>query len=121
MKKETFIELIISVAFVLLLILLLNPFNFWMPTSVQMMLIALVVIVFALFASFVWREKARDEREEYHKMTAGRIGYLAGIAILVLGVVVQAFSHTLDPWLVSALGVMVVTKIAALVYSRSTH
>jgi len=121
MKKDTLIELVISLSFIVLLVLLLNPFNFWMPTSIQMLLIALVVIVFALFASFVWREKARDEREEYHKMTAGRIGYLAGIAILVLGVVVQAFAHALDPWLVSALGVMVITKIVALVYSRSTH
>lgn len=121
MKKETLIEITISGIFIILLILLLNPFNFWMPSAIQMTLLALIVIVFAGFASLVWHEKAQDEREEYHKMIAGRVGYLLGTAVLVAGIIFQAFSHMLDPWLVGALGVMVIGKILAMIYTRSTQ
>ena len=82
-----------------------------------MMLSALLVVVFAFFASFVWREHAGDERESMHRMFAGRVGFLAGCAMLVAGIVFQSFSHTTDPLLVITLGIMIFAKIGALIYS----
>jgi len=119
MQKENIKnEIIISVSFIVLLVLLLNPFGFWMPSSIVYLLLTALVVVFAVFASFLWRESASDEREELHRRIAGRVGYLAGTSALVLGIVVQGVTSHVDPWLAVVLGVMVVGKIAGHLYSR---
>ena len=105
----------------MLLVLLLNPFDFWMPSALLMLLVAGLVAIFVLFVSFIWRENAEDERESLHKSMAGRAAFLAGASVLVAAIVVQSFSHTLDPWLVIALGVMILTKIVGLVYGRMKY
>ena len=113
--------IILPIAVVLLLGLLVNPFGFWMPSAMAMMLMAALVIAFALFAAFFWRERARDEREHLHRLLAGRIAFLVGAGILVLGIVVQTARHELDPWLAAALAGMILGKIAGLIYGRSRH
>lgn len=118
MKNNLLQEASISGILVILLIFFLNPFDFWMPTALLMMMVLGLVVVFALFASFVWRENHRDEREGLHKMMAGRIAFLVGTALLTLGIIVQSFNHDLDPWLVFSLSGMIVAKIATLVYGR---
>lgn len=82
------------------------------------MMIFGLVILFCIFASFIWKENARDERENLHKMIAGRIAFLAGSAVLVIGIVLQSLSHQLDVWLVITLVVMILAKAAGLIYSR---
>jgi len=89
-----------------------------MPTTLLMMMILGLVAVFALFASFVWRENHRDEREGLHKMMAGRAAFLVGTALLTLGIIVQSLSHNLDPWLVLTLGGMIVAKVISLIYGQ---
>jgi len=119
MQKENIKnEIIISASFIILLVLLLNPFDFWMPSSMVYFLLTALVVVFAIFASFLWKERASDEREEMHRQIAGRIGYLAGTLVLVLGIVVQGVTSHVDPWFAVVLGVMVVGKIAGHLYSR---
>jgi len=120
MKQNKVInEISISIVLVLLVVLFLDPFMLWMPDTLIYMLVAALVVLFVVFAGFVWRERVLDEREQLHKMVAGRIGYLVGTGVLVLGVVVQtAVSHP-DPWLVVALGAMVLGKLIGLLYSRS--
>ena len=113
-KKEIFIAIIL----VVLLVLLNNPFSLWMPSSVLMTLVVALAVIFAVFAGLLWRERARDEREEHHRANAGRIAFLAGTSVLVLGIVIQSFQHNLDVWLVYALGVMLLSKIFALIYSK---
>ncbi|MCH8251491.1 MAG: hypothetical protein IID36_03455 [Planctomycetes bacterium] len=122
MEKDTQNEIIVAVVFILLILLFLNPFGLWMPDTLVYMLIAGVIILFALFAGFVWKERARDEREQLHKMIAGRLAYLAGTGVLVLGIAVQGFtlSHV-DPWLLFALLAMILGKIVGFFYSRSRH
>jgi hypothetical protein len=51
-------------------------------------------------------------------MLAGRIAFLAGSAILLLGIVVQTYFHALDPWLVAALAAMVIAKMVGNAYAR---
>mgnify|MGYP000452539675 CR=1 FL=1 len=121
MKNNLLQEISVSVVLIVLLILFLNPFGFWMPPVLLMIMVLGLVVVFALFASFIWRENARDEREGLHKMMAGRIAFLAGTSVLVIGIIVQSFKHELDLWLVLTLGAMILAKIIGLIYSRARH
>ena len=101
---------------ILLLVLLINPFHFWMPTMAHMTLLAGAVVVFGLFSSFVLREHAGDEREDIHRMFADRIAFLAGAAMLTVGILYQIYYDMLDVWLVAVLVVMILTKIAMRLY-----
>ena len=122
MKNNFFIaEVTIAVALIALTLLLLNPVGSWMPDMATELLILGVLVIFAVFANFVWRESARDERELLHRLIAGRVAFLVGTAGLVVGVIAQALRGTVDPWLVGGLVVMVLAKIAGLVYSQLKH
>ena len=118
MKNNFSQEIIVSSIMIILLVLLLNPFDFWMPNSLLFTMVLALILFFALFASFVLRENTQDEREELHKSTAGRTGFLIGSGMLVFGIVVQCFQHNLDIWLVITLVAMVLAKIVGLVYGR---
>jgi len=118
MKNNLLQEISISGILIILLVLFLNPFGFWMPNALLMMTVLGFVVVFVVFASFVWKENSRDEREGLHKMMAGRIAFLVGTAILVIGIIVQSFKHELDFWLVLTLGTMILAKIIGLIYGR---
>ena len=89
-----------------------------MPSALFMMMVLGLVVVFVVFASFVWKENSRDEREGLHKMIAGRIAFLVGAALLVIGIVVQSFKHELDFWMVCTLGAMILAKIIGRIYGR---
>lgn len=111
-------EIITSVILVLLLALILNPFDFWMPNMMHMMVLAIIVAAFGTFASLVLRERAIDERENVHRMFADRIAFLSGSTILVVGIFIQALDDNIDPWLIATLVVMVLAKTLALLYSQ---
>jgi len=119
MKNNVTKEIAVSGVLIVLTVLLLNPFHFWMPEMMVMLMLALTFIVFALFAIFVLNEKAQDERELAHRMHSGRVAFLVGSALLTLGVIVQALHHAVDPWLVVALVVMILSKIIARIYGES--
>ncbi len=111
------LEIISGILLVIFGFLLTDPVGSYMPSGVAMTGLALAVLAFGTFVSFVLRERPRDEREEIHRGFAGRVGFLAGAGILMLGIVLQSLAHTLDPWLVYALIAMVVGKIVALLWS----
>jgi len=122
MQNKIFLsELIVSVILIILLLLLLNPFGFWMPNTLLMMMTAGLVVVFAIYVNFFWKENARDEREGFHKMIAGRIAFLAGTGTLVVGIIIQSFQHNLDFWLVATLSIMIIAKIIGRIYSQVKH
>ena len=101
-------------------ILLANPFHFWMPDILVMCMLTLTVITFVLFALFILREKAQDEREVVNKMLSGRVAFIAGSGVLVVGIIIQELHQALDPWLVLALVVMVLAKLFTRIY-RDSH
>ncbi|HEY4516699.1 MAG TPA: hypothetical protein VJG64_02030 [Candidatus Paceibacterota bacterium] len=111
-------EITISVLFLLILLAFLDPVMIFMPSPALYMAMAGMVILFAFFAGLVWRERARDERDELHKMLAGRIGYLLGAVTLLVGILVESAAGHVDPWLVYGLGAMVVGKLVGLFWSR---
>jgi uncharacterized membrane protein len=100
---------------------MINPNDFWMPSKANMMLVAALAVLFIVFASFVWREKAVDERESLHKHIAARFAYLAGTSTLVIGVIMQSFQHMVDNWLVITLGVMILAKAVGFLYARKKY
>jgi len=116
--KNKISEILVPVLLIILLVLFLNPFGFWMPTALVMTMLCFLVIIFLIFGVFLWKEKAGDEREQVHKMLSGRVAFLVGAGVLVLGIVVQEYRHNLDPWLIYALTAMILAKIGTLWYSR---
>lgn len=115
-------ELFLSIALIVFAIILFNPSNMFMPNMFQMLALALLVVCVGLFAGLVVHESTSDEREQLHRDRAGRIGYTAGIVIVLIGVVVQSLKHTpVDKWLLSALVAMVLCKIIARAYNRHTY
>lgn len=115
--KNNLKEIIVTLCLIVLAILLLNPFHFWMPDMMVVCMLAITLGLFALFASFIIRENTFDERENQHRALAGRNAFLGGAGLLTLGIVVQGYTHTVDPWLVLALIAMIVVKIATRIWS----
>ena len=105
---------------VLLAIVFLDPLMILMPKVALYSAMAAFFILFVLYATTVWKERAGDEREYLHRAAAGRVAYLAGAGTLVVGIIYQAFVlHSVDPWLVLALAVMVLAKSGGLHYLQS--
>lgn len=118
MKNKTVIkEIVVPLALIVLAVLLLNPFHFWMPDMMVMSMLAITLVVFGIFASFVLGEKVADERDGAHRTLAGRNAFLTGSTVLMLGIVTEAYAHSVDPWLVIALIAMTVVKIATRIWS----
>lgn len=118
--KNNLKETLVTTAMIAIAILLLNPFYFWMPDMLVMCMLAFALVLFGIFASFILREKAVDEREEQHKSLAGRNAFLVGSGVLMFGIIVQGYTHTVDPWLVVTLIGMVVAKLVTRYWS-DTH
>jgi hypothetical protein len=110
-------EIIVTAALVVIAILLLNPLHFWMPDIMVMSMLAAALGLFGIFASFILRESMIDERDGQHRTLAGRNAFLAGSGVLTLGIVIQGYAHTVDPWLVIALIVMIIVKIGTRMWS----
>lgn len=119
--KNNFVEGVIAFVLVVLLVFLANPFDLFMPSMMQMLAVALAGLLFILFAGFVWREQAEDEREELHRFLAARFAYLVGAGILMLAVLVQSFAHMLDPWIILALIGMLIAKIVGRMYAKRRY
>jgi hypothetical protein len=115
--KNNIIETIVTVCLIAIAILLLNPFHFWMPDMMVVAMLAVTLGLFGVFASFILREKMFDERDGQHRTLAGRNAFLTGSGVLTLGIVIQGYSHSVDPWLVIALITMIVVKIATRIWS----
>lgn len=122
MKNNLFLnEITISIILIILLILFLNPLDFLMPSPFVTMLIIFLIAVFGIFTAVIWREKPRDEREGFHSMYAGRLAFLTGSTILVIGIVVQELHHITDPWLIYALAGMTIAKILGFLYGQRKY
>ena len=115
--KNNIPEAFVAICLVALSILLLNPFEFWMPDMMVMVMLAVTLGIFGIFASFILRERAVDERDGLHRTLAGRNAFLVGSGVLTLAIVVQGYFHSVDPWLVMALVAMVITKILTRMWS----
>ena len=110
--KNNIKETIVTICLIAIAILLLNPFHFWMPDMMVMCMLAIALTLFGIFASFILREKPVDERDDVHRALAGRNAFLSGSSILMIGIVIQGYAHSVDPWLVFSLITMILVKLA---------
>ena len=114
-------ELITAIILIAILAAFMNPPGLLMPESTAMLLLVIFVLAFFVYLGFVWKEHAKDEREYAHQLTAGRISFFVGSSVLTLGIIIQALNHDIDPWLITALGVMLLTKIIVRLYTQITQ
>lgn len=118
MKNNFIQEIVISSALIILLVLFLNPFEFWMPDAMVIMMILGLIVIFSFFSVYVWKENAKDERENLHSMIAGKSAFLIGAGVLVLGIIVKSLRHEIDFWLILTLVAMILAKIGGIIYGR---
>lgn len=119
MKNITNITL--PIILIIALILLANPTMFWMPTPLHMVILVVFILTFALFGTFLWQEKAADERENLHRFIIGRYAFLSITTTLVIGIIIQTLNHALDIWLVFALVVGILAKVVGGIYIRNRY
>lgn len=115
--SKMFSETFVAVALVVVLVWFVNPLGFWMTDAFHMSLLGVIVALFAVFAMFLWKEDVADEREEMHRYIATRFAYAAGGSVLLVGIIIQAFAHAVDPWMPFALVGMVLAKIVGRWYA----
>ncbi|MEK7148751.1 MAG: hypothetical protein AAB770_02425 [Patescibacteria group bacterium] len=115
--KNNIIETVVTIALVAIAVLLLNPYNFYMPNMMVLWMLAAALVLFGIFASFILREEMFDERDDAHRTLAGRNAFIAGSATLILAIMIQGYHESVDAWLVVTLIVMIVAKIATRVWS----
>jgi len=112
------VQVVSAVVILAIAIAFLDPGPLTMPESAQSMLILAFLISFLVFSAYLFKERSQDEREEIHKLKAGRLSYLVGVGATVVGIIVQALEHELDPWLVYILCAMIFSKIVSRIYSH---
>lgn len=110
------IEVIIVVALLGIAFILFNPTHLLMPDSVSTVLMLGFIVSFLVFLGIIWKEYSKDEREALHIQKSGRVAFFIGTTILVIGIIVQATKHDIDPWLLLALSGMVLTKLISRIY-----
>lgn len=111
-------EFTLSILLVLSILFFIHPANLLMPMGVEMIIGLFVIIIFMVYASLIWKEKPKDEREDMHRQSAGRLAFLVGSFTLILGIMYQSMSHNIDPWLPAALISMLVAKFTSRLYSH---
>jgi hypothetical protein len=111
-------ELSVGLGLLVLLYIIFNPFSWFMPGYMIMGFLVGAVVLYIVFATFLWKESKGDEREQYHQLFADRIAYLVGSATLLIGIIVSELAHELDSWLIFALAIMVIAKVGGLIYSK---
>lgn len=114
-------ESVVAIILIILLLILANPFQLFMNDILIMMFVLALAATFGIFASLIWREKARDEREQLHSYLAGRVAFLSGAAVLLIAIIIQSLSHSLDYWVALAFGVMIVAKAFGLIYAKTKY
>lgn len=113
-SSQNWQEVVISIILLILMFIVINPGKLWMPTVLQICLNLGLLIVFSLFSLFIWKENAHDEREQLHRLIAGRIAFIAGASVITIGIIIQGIHQSVDPWLPATLGVMVIAKTISL-------
>jgi L-asparagine transporter-like permease len=114
--NKNYLHISVAAALTFALLALADLFPFWMPMMGEMVALALVTLLLIVWTGFVMQETAQDEREVVLKMRAGRVAYLSGLGFLALALIVQALSHDIDPWIATALAVMVLAKLLTRLY-----
>lgn len=110
-KYKSLLDIILLVGLLAMSGLAIAPETFVMPSSLQMLLLAVVFGLLASFLALLWRENPSDEREAYNQAFASRSAYIVGTVVLIGAMLIQSFQHNLDPFIPVTLLAMIATKI----------
>ncbi len=120
--KENFLgEIAISAVLIGILAFFLEPLNLMMPDIMHPVMVPVLAIVFVILAASLWKENRGDERVEYHKFISSRFAYFAAVATLVVAIIFQTLRSELDPWLVVTVCILLLAKIAGIIYANIKH
>ena len=107
-------HIIASIVLLGSLFLLANPFDYWMLSQFQLLVVGAVAVITAIFIGLLFKDEGRDEREVALRAHAARAGYVAGIAVLVLSFIVEILMGMKPSvWTIVALAAMIVARLAA--------
>ena len=121
MSNNFFTTIVLAVIITGLAVFSWNPMDIFMPDATAMAIACTLLIVVAIFAAIVWRERTADERDVAHQAAAGRAAFIVGVGAITIGIAVQSFAHAVDLWLVGALVAMVIAKIGARAWHELRH
>ena len=121
MKNNFTIEIIISILLISILVFFVNPLDLLMPHAMHPFMVPILILLFVVFTSFLWREQPGDERDQFHKYISSRFAYFAGVGILIIGIVAQSMTRTIDSWLVISICVILLAKIIGTIYANKKH
>jgi cobalamin synthase len=110
-KYKQLLDIILLLGLIVIALLAIAPKTFVMPTSLQMVILAIVLGLIATFLVLLWREQPDDEREMQNQATASRSAYIVGSLVLIAALIAQSLNHNLDAAIPIALLAMIATKI----------
>lgn len=110
-KYKQAVDIILLLGLSTMALLAITPKTFVMPSSLQMLILALVLGLIAAFLVLFWREQPNDEREKQNQILASRTAYTVGSLVLIIALIIQSLHHDLDPAVPIALLAMIATKI----------
>jgi hypothetical protein len=104
-------KLIFGIALLVSATIALEPFGIIMPSTAQMTAAGVLLALLVITVGVLWRENPRDERENEIYSSRARIAYLLGLSVGSVGIVIGAFTHHIDWWLVAVIGSMLAAKL----------
>lgn len=110
-KYKQLLDIVLLLGLTTLALLAIAPKTFVMPTSLQMLILAAVLGLFATFLVLLWREQPDDEREMQNQALASRSAYIVGSLVLITALIIQSSNHKIDPAIPIALLAMIATKV----------
>lgn len=110
-KYKQLLDIILLLGLTTIALLAIAPKTFVMPTSLQMLILSVVLGLIATFLVLLWREQPDDEREMQNQALASRSAYIVGSIVLITALIIQSLSHNLDSAIPIALLAMIATKV----------
>jgi len=110
-KYKSLLDIILLLGLSVIAFLAVAPNTVVMPSSLQMIILAIVIVLISGFLIFLWREQPEDEREAHNQALASRYAYLVGAVILIIALLFQSIDHDIDPVVPVALLAMIATKV----------
>lgn len=110
-KYKQLLDIVLLLGLAIIALLAIAPKTFIMPTSVQMLTLAVVLGLISTFLVLLWREQPDDEREMQNQALASRSAYIIGSLVLIGALIIQSLDHDLDPAIPIALLSMIATKV----------
>lgn len=110
-KYKQLFDIVLLLGLLTIALFAIAPKTFVMPSSLQMIILAVVLGLIATFLVLFWREQPADEREMQNQALASRAAYTVGSLVLITALIIQSLHHNLDPAVPIALLAMIATKI----------